>query len=187
MIVSRPLGSRLASPSVCSGPVAQDSNLASCCSFIATWDMGAGPEFCWLPPKSQNVLEQIPAAEVNTSQSGFIYLRLHESKTNKPSFPALFLKHHSLFVHSCHSSCHLNDHRLREGEETALSWAFSFFCHHNYTKLIVSYCLQNIIQFWYLAKLKAGLWVAILVFLLAALMFGPEQKAIAQQWWDASQ
>lgn len=126
VIVSRLLRSRLASPSACSGPVAQDLNLASCCSFIATWDMGAGPEFCWLPPKSQNVLEQIPAAEVNTGQSGFIYLRLHESKKNKASFPALFLKHHSLFVHRCHSSCHLNDRRLREGEETALSWAFFF-------------------------------------------------------------
>lgn len=88
--------------------------------------MGAGPEFCWLPPKSQNVLEQIPAAEVNTGQSGFIYLRLHESKKNKPSVPALFLKRHSLFVHRRHSSSHLNDRRLQEGEETALSWAFFF-------------------------------------------------------------
>lgn len=133
VIICRPHRSRLTSPSSCSGPVAQDLNSASCCSFIATWDMGAGPEFCWLPPKSQNVLEQIPAAEVNTGQSGFIYLclRLHESKKNKPSSPALFLKHHSLFVHCCHSSCHLNDRRLREGEETALSWAcfllFFFF------------------------------------------------------------
>lgn len=35
--------------------------------------MRAGLEF-WLLPKSQNVLEQIPAAEVNTGQSGFIYV-----------------------------------------------------------------------------------------------------------------
>lgn len=79
-------------------------------------------------------------------QSGFIYLRLHESKKNKPSVPALFLKRHSLFVHRRHSSSNLNVRRLQEGEETALSWAF-FFCHHSYSKLIVSYCFQNIIQF----------------------------------------
>lgn len=105
--------------------------------------MGAGPEFCWLPPKSQNVLEQIPAAEVNTGQSGFIYLRLqlHESKKNKPSYPALFLKRHSLFVHRCHSSCHLNDHRPREGEETALSWAFFFFSFFVATATVNLLCL----------------------------------------------
>lgn len=56
--------------------------------------MGAGPELCWLPPKSQNVLEQIPAAEVNTGQSGFIYLRLrlHESKKEQAIFSSAIFK-----------------------------------------------------------------------------------------------
>lgn len=49
--------------------------------LVATWDMRAGLEF-WLLTKSQNVLEQLPAAKVNTGQSGFIYcvcLSLHVS------------------------------------------------------------------------------------------------------------
>lgn len=62
--------------------------------LVATWDMRVGPQICFgfgsgSPPKSQNVLEQIPAANVETGQSGFVYLcvRLHVSEQEQGMFP----------------------------------------------------------------------------------------------------
>lgn len=115
--------------------------------------MRAGPEL-WLTPKSQNVLEQIPAEKVNTGQNGFIhlYLRLHASKGARYLPTTILNIATSLFMTHFFSSCRLNDHKIQRRGKTVVSRDFA-----TATNLLCDNLFENVIQFLFRAMLTAWL------------------------------